>query len=55
MAQMLQTLEQELLEALGVPNAWTPVHSVWPLTMILAKQPVPLGEKVRQEGQSSDC
>lgn len=39
---MLRTLRQELLAALRVPDERTPSKSVWPLTMILAKRPVPL-------------
>ncbi len=42
MQSMLEALEQELMQALKVPNTRTPVCSVWPLTMILAKGPVPL-------------
>jgi len=41
--QVLQQLQADLLQALGLTDEHTPVVSVWPLATILAKQPVPLG------------
>ena len=37
-----ERLAAELQAALGVPEAAAPVPTVWPLLMLLAKQPRPL-------------
>ncbi len=42
---MMRMLRRELLAALRVPDKRTPVKSVWPLTMILAKRPEPLAAR----------
>ncbi|GAB4819784.1 hypothetical protein N2152v2_006830 [Parachlorella kessleri] len=42
MERVLHQLQADLLQALCLTNEHTPVVSVWPLTTILAKQPVPV-------------
>ena len=39
---MLGALGRDLQAALGTPDRQTPVHMVWPLTVVLARKPVPL-------------
>jgi hypothetical protein len=42
MEQVLRELRDDLMQALGVLDEHMPVTSIWPLTTILAKEPVPV-------------
>ena len=45
--RVLQQFERDMLRVLAVPDVHTPVEIIWPVDMVLARQPLPLASQTR--------